>query len=140
MEYGLPPTAGWGLGVDRMTMFLSNKANIKEVLLFPAMKPTLEQQDRVAVSNKGKVSPSTAAAAAKGPALSAEHATYCAELKGKLAAGSNFISADGASAADATAYSHLSKMPLDALRTDAAVYSYFTTVGQFTEAVRSSWK
>mmetsp|Transcript_13538 Transcript_13538/g.29705 ORF Transcript_13538/g.29705 Transcript_13538/m.29705 type:complete len:129 (+) Transcript_13538:1643-2029(+) len=39
MEYGLPPTGGWGLGVDRMTMFLTNKANIKEVLLFPAMKP-----------------------------------------------------------------------------------------------------
>lgn len=39
MEYGLPPTGGWGMGIDRMTMFLSNKANIKEVLLFPAMKP-----------------------------------------------------------------------------------------------------
>jgi lysyl-tRNA synthetase class 2 len=39
MEYGLPPTGGWGLGIDRMTMFLSNNDNIKEVLLFPAMKP-----------------------------------------------------------------------------------------------------
>uniref|UniRef100_K3X9C3 Lysine--tRNA ligase n=1 Tax=Globisporangium ultimum (strain ATCC 200006 / CBS 805.95 / DAOM BR144) TaxID=431595 RepID=K3X9C3_GLOUD len=39
MEYGLPPTGGWGCGIDRMTMFLSNKFNIKEVLLFPAMKP-----------------------------------------------------------------------------------------------------
>lgn len=39
LEYGLPPTGGWGLGVDRMTMFLSDKNNIKEVLLFPAMKP-----------------------------------------------------------------------------------------------------
>ncbi|CAN0187665.1 unnamed protein product, partial [Hapterophycus canaliculatus] len=39
MEYGLPPTAGWGVGVDRLTMFLSDKNNIKEVLLFPAMKP-----------------------------------------------------------------------------------------------------
>jgi lysyl-tRNA synthetase class 2 len=39
MEYGLPPTAGWGLGIDRMTMFLANHDNIKEVLLFPAMKP-----------------------------------------------------------------------------------------------------
>jgi lysyl-tRNA synthetase, class II len=39
LEYGLPPTAGWGCGVDRMTMFLSNKYNIKEVILFPAMKP-----------------------------------------------------------------------------------------------------
>eukprot|EP00005_Dracoamoeba_jomungandri_P006352 CAMPEP_0174261890 /NCGR_PEP_ID=MMETSP0439-20130205/12596_1 /TAXON_ID=0 /ORGANISM="Stereomyxa ramosa, Strain Chinc5" /LENGTH=560 /DNA_ID=CAMNT_0015346493 /DNA_START=38 /DNA_END=1720 /DNA_ORIENTATION=- len=39
LEYGLPPTAGWGMGIDRVTMFLSNKNNIKEVLLFPAMKP-----------------------------------------------------------------------------------------------------
>jgi len=39
LEYGLPPTGGWGLGVDRLTMLLSDKNNIKEVLLFPAMKP-----------------------------------------------------------------------------------------------------
>ena len=39
MEYGLPPTGGWGLGIDRLTMFLTDKNTIKEVLLFPAMKP-----------------------------------------------------------------------------------------------------
>ncbi|KAB0793569.1 hypothetical protein PPYR_09098 [Photinus pyralis] len=39
LEYGLPPTAGWGLGIDRLTMFLTDCNNIKEVLLFPAMKP-----------------------------------------------------------------------------------------------------
>ena len=39
MEYGLPPTGGWGLGIDRLTMFLTNNASIREVLLFPAMKP-----------------------------------------------------------------------------------------------------
>jgi len=43
MEYGLPPTGGWGLGVDRLTMFLSDNNTIKEVLLFPAMKPSEEQ-------------------------------------------------------------------------------------------------
>lgn len=43
LEHGLPPTGGFGLGIDRLTMFLSNKNNIKEVLLFPAMKPTEEQ-------------------------------------------------------------------------------------------------
>mmetsp|Transcript_66023 Transcript_66023/g.123124 ORF Transcript_66023/g.123124 Transcript_66023/m.123124 type:complete len:528 (-) Transcript_66023:127-1710(-) len=39
LEYGLPPTGGVGAGVDRLTMFLSNKNNIKEVILFPQMKP-----------------------------------------------------------------------------------------------------
>eukprot|EP01147_Barroeca_monosierra_P001038 gene1038-4274_t len=39
LEHGLPPTAGWGMGIDRMTMFLTDNNNIKEVLLFPAMKP-----------------------------------------------------------------------------------------------------
>lgn len=39
LEYGLPPTGGWGLGIDRMCMFLTSSENIKEVLLFPAMKP-----------------------------------------------------------------------------------------------------
>ncbi|TRY95091.1 hypothetical protein DNTS_004184 [Danionella cerebrum] len=39
LEYGLPPTAGWGMGIDRLTMFLTDSNNIKEVLLFPAMKP-----------------------------------------------------------------------------------------------------
>uniref|UniRef100_A0A383W8G9 Lysine--tRNA ligase n=1 Tax=Tetradesmus obliquus TaxID=3088 RepID=A0A383W8G9_TETOB len=39
LEYGLPPTGGWGFGVDRFTMLLTDTNNIKEVLLFPAMKP-----------------------------------------------------------------------------------------------------
>ncbi|THU52361.1 hypothetical protein C4D60_Mb10t03200 [Musa balbisiana] len=39
LEYGLAPTGGWGLGVDRLAMLFTDSQNIKEVLLFPAMKP-----------------------------------------------------------------------------------------------------
>lgn len=44
LEYGLPPTAGWGLGIDRLTMMLTDSYSIKEVLLFPAMKPKGDSQ------------------------------------------------------------------------------------------------
>jgi len=54
LEHGLPPTGGWGLGIDRLTMFLSNKNNIKEVLLFPAMKPT-DTQMKLITSNNAPV-------------------------------------------------------------------------------------
>lgn len=39
LEYGLPPTAGWGCGIDRIAMFLTNSNTIREVLLFPTLKP-----------------------------------------------------------------------------------------------------
>ncbi|UAB82464.1 lysine--tRNA ligase [Marixanthomonas sp. SCSIO 43207] len=53
LEYGMPPTSGMGIGMDRLIMFLTNNPSIQEVLFFPQMKP--EKKITVALNDSEKI-------------------------------------------------------------------------------------
>ena len=116
MEYALPPTGGWGCGIDRMTMFLSNKFNIKEVLLFPAMKPDDQPQQQQQPT---------------------ELASDITALTAQFEQSKFFLGGQEPNAQDAKMFSKLNG---DTSKLPESVQNWHKMMALIPESVRSQWK
>lgn len=146
LEYGLPPTGGFGLGVDRLTMFLSNKDNIKEVLLFPAMKPTDEQVTLMAST------PSNTTTAKSAPSASSVTAMGVGKFQG-VNLGSEeglkkvddslktktFLNGDSPSKDDSVLLNIVESLPSSLVSKFPNVKGWMQTCQLFNPSVREYW-
>ncbi|KAL0585236.1 hypothetical protein ABG067_004940 [Albugo candida] len=124
MEYGLPPTGGWGCGIDRLAMFLSNKFNIKEVLLFPAMKP--DEQ------------PSTNESSGESVCVSATGSVDLDALERSLTS-SAFINGESPSKADIRSFELVQVIENERLSKYPNVRKWVQYVGAFPRELRAAW-
>ncbi|OQR95495.1 lysyl-tRNA synthetase, partial [Thraustotheca clavata] len=122
MEYGLPPTGGWGCGVDRIAMFLTNKFNIKEVLLFPAMKP----EDQI-------VKPST-------PGVITTQNFTIESVEAKLQVSKlNFLNGSKPSKEDAIVFERVKVIGKDILGKYPLTQAWLELVSLFSNELRNKW-
>jgi lysyl-tRNA synthetase class 2 len=135
MEYGLPPTGGWGCGIDRLTMFLSNKFNIKEVLLFPAMKP----DEQVATTSTGKNPNPNASAIASAITGTSGNGSVSLEKMDQILAQNAFVNGSKPSKEDAQLYEKINVIGKETLHKYSHVEKWVTFISAFPKELRTKW-
>jgi len=141
LEHGLPPTGGWGLGIDRLTMFLADKNNIKEVLLFPAMKPTDDQLSMIARSTgKSPIKPTEATLMGKGnlEGVNLASSQGLQKLEGILKK-DTFLGGDAPCKHDSSNYDLLITTSKEKLNSFPHVKAWIQLCAQFVPSIRNSW-
>lgn len=82
LEYGCPPCSGWGMGIDRLITLLTQQENLRDVVLFPIMKPTKAMSSERSAMSQNTQSAHSSQLAASRSLLLPEHTQYGHLLEG----------------------------------------------------------